>query len=337
MSARGASVAELDDAAFRARLAPLAREVLPGGGEHRPAASDQPKPRSKSHLAAVSRTTVLGASAQPAADMWTADRPARGRRRRILAAVPVAAVLVIAGGIHVRRPSFTPSDYNVSSGASAGHDAPGAAVPSAAVASSALAMQSAVTRPSAPLAPSNAAWLHAAATLPAAVVSSAASMQSAVKAPPAIAAMSGAAAPHAVASSAAVPSSAAVASSGAAAPSVAAAASVAAVSSAPVVLSTAAARAEDIVSVLLRRGDAALASGDIAAARMVYERAAAQGSAAAAIQIGKTYDVAFLLEIGARGTQADQAKAAAWFRKAAAFGDAAPGGRPRRLEGKVAP
>ena len=63
---------------------------------------------------------------------------------------------------------------------------------------------------------------------------------------------------------------------------------------------------EDMVVLLMRRGNTAIADGDIIAARMLYERAAALGSAAAATSVGKTYDVEFLLHAGARGIPADQ-------------------------------
>ena len=48
----------------------------------------------------------------------------------------------------------------------------------------------------------------------------------------------------------------------------------------------------------------------------------------------KTYDVAFLLQAGARGIRADQATAAFWFRKAAALGDAEGRERLVRIEGQ---
>jgi TPR repeat protein len=64
-----------------------------------------------------------------------------------------------------------------------------------------------------------------------------------------------------------------------------------------------------------------LALGDISAARLFYERAAALGSARAAAALGKTYDAAFLASIQAKGIVADQSTAIAWYRKAAALGD----------------
>lgn len=80
--------------------------------------------------------------------------------------------------------------------------------------------------------------------------------------------------------------------------------------------------AQKMVGLLLQRGQAALAVNDIIAARLMFERAAMLGSAAAATAAGKTYDIQFLLEAGVRGVPADRVSAAAWYRKAAALGDA---------------
>jgi hypothetical protein len=94
---------------------------------------------------------------------------------------------------------------------------------------------------------------------------------------------------------------------------------------------------DPMISLLLRRGDAALADGDIIAARLMYERAAGLGSATAATSAGKTYDIDFLLQAGARGIQPDQTAAAAWFRKAAALGDPEASARLARIEGRPRP
>jgi hypothetical protein len=75
------------------------------------------------------------------------------------------------------------------------------------------------------------------------------------------------------------------------------------------------------VAALLARGDALIAIGDVATARLVYQRAAAHASARAATATGKTYDRRFLQAIGAIGVVADPDAAAAWYRKGAALGD----------------
>ncbi|MBV9785810.1 MAG: AAA family ATPase [Acidisphaera sp.] len=83
-----------------------------------------------------------------------------------------------------------------------------------------------------------------------------------------------------------------------------------------------------LLAALINRGNAAVAEGDLSAARLLYARAAAAGSGPAATAIGKTYDPAFLASIGAKGIQPDQAAAVSWYRKAAALGD---GEAARRL------
>jgi type II secretory pathway predicted ATPase ExeA len=78
-----------------------------------------------------------------------------------------------------------------------------------------------------------------------------------------------------------------------------------------------------IVAALLRRGDALLREGDVAAARLAYERAAAAGSGPAATGAGRTYDPVFLAGIDARGLQGDPVRAADWYRRALELGDGA--------------
>ncbi len=77
-----------------------------------------------------------------------------------------------------------------------------------------------------------------------------------------------------------------------------------------------------MADMLLSRGDALFAVGDVSGARLFYERAAGGGSARAATSLGKTYDPAFLATINARGMQPDPKAAAAWYRTATALGDA---------------
>ena len=74
-------------------------------------------------------------------------------------------------------------------------------------------------------------------------------------------------------------------------------------------------------SALLARGDELIAIGDVATARVVYERAAALKSGRGATSTGRTYDPRFLHQIGAVGVVPDPAAAAAWYRKGAALGD----------------
>jgi hypothetical protein len=74
-------------------------------------------------------------------------------------------------------------------------------------------------------------------------------------------------------------------------------------------------------SVLLEKGDRLLAIGDIASARLLYETAAAGGSARGALLAGMTHDPAYLRSLGARGVTGDPTRAAAWYEKAAKLGD----------------
>ncbi len=64
-----------------------------------------------------------------------------------------------------------------------------------------------------------------------------------------------------------------------------------------------------------------VARRDISAARLLYERAATAGDGRAAAALARTYDPAFLAEVGAHGIVADASLALAWYRKAASLGD----------------
>ncbi len=77
-----------------------------------------------------------------------------------------------------------------------------------------------------------------------------------------------------------------------------------------------------VAEIMVRRADALLHLGDISAARLLYERAAAAGSGHAATAMGKTFDAAFLAEVGAVGMGADPTLAATWYRRAIELGDA---------------
>jgi hypothetical protein len=72
---------------------------------------------------------------------------------------------------------------------------------------------------------------------------------------------------------------------------------------------------------LLDAGDARLADGDIASARLYYERAAEAGNARAARVLGNSYDPIFLVRWGVRGMNSDNEEAARWYQLAGALGD----------------
>jgi hypothetical protein len=72
-----------------------------------------------------------------------------------------------------------------------------------------------------------------------------------------------------------------------------------------------------------------IASGDLAAARLVLRRAANAGDAHAAMTLAGTYDPAVLEKLGVHGFVPDAAMARVWYEKAKKFGSAVA---PQRLE-----
>lgn len=73
---------------------------------------------------------------------------------------------------------------------------------------------------------------------------------------------------------------------------------------------------------LLKRGDALFAQGDLTGARLYYEMAAAAGNPKAALALARTHDPLVHERLRVRGLAADPDQAVAWYRKAAAAGDA---------------
>ena len=73
------------------------------------------------------------------------------------------------------------------------------------------------------------------------------------------------------------------------------------------------------VSMLLNRGDSLLGKGDIASARLFYQRAAEAGNAQAALRLGNTYDPAFLERAQLR-VHGDRALALFWYQRARELG-----------------
>jgi hypothetical protein len=87
---------------------------------------------------------------------------------------------------------------------------------------------------------------------------------------------------------------------------------------------------------LVTRGGQLLATGDIAAARVFFERAAEQGNAAAATAAGKTFDPLYLEEAHVRGIRGDPVAAAKWYRRASAAGDKEADVRMKKLIARYA-
>jgi len=85
---------------------------------------------------------------------------------------------------------------------------------------------------------------------------------------------------------------------------------------------TAASRALDSaeIDILLKQGQQFVAAGDFVTARLVFQRAAEAGNAAAALALGATFDPIVLSRLGVRGVDADVGKARVWYQKAKEFG-----------------
>ena len=71
---------------------------------------------------------------------------------------------------------------------------------------------------------------------------------------------------------------------------------------------------------LLSRGDIFLRAGDIASARLFYERAADAGDGQAALRVGATFDPTFLASVGLRNVSGDLDKARFWYHRARSLG-----------------
>jgi len=76
----------------------------------------------------------------------------------------------------------------------------------------------------------------------------------------------------------------------------------------------------DELATLLKRAKGMIAIGDIAAARLLLERAAGAQEASAALLLAQTYDPAVLGTPDARSITPDPAAARDWYQKAARFG-----------------
>jgi hypothetical protein len=88
------------------------------------------------------------------------------------------------------------------------------------------------------------------------------------------------------------------------------------------------------IAALEARGDASLATGDVASARLFYERAADSGEAQAAVRLGKTFDPLFLDRPRLRGVSGDLGMALFWYRRARDLGATEVERRLKTLETK---
>jgi hypothetical protein len=76
------------------------------------------------------------------------------------------------------------------------------------------------------------------------------------------------------------------------------------------------------LAALVARGDEFFVTGDVASARLFYERAADAGDAQAALRMGESFDPGFLDQARVRGAKGDPAKAISWYRRARELGSA---------------
>jgi hypothetical protein len=75
------------------------------------------------------------------------------------------------------------------------------------------------------------------------------------------------------------------------------------------------------LAALVARGDGFLATGDVASARLFFERAADAGDSRAAMRMALTYDGAVLERVGVRGLHGDPERASFWYRRARDLGE----------------
>jgi TPR repeat protein len=74
------------------------------------------------------------------------------------------------------------------------------------------------------------------------------------------------------------------------------------------------------IKLFITRGEQLMATGDIVAARTVFQRAAESDEAMAALALGAAYDPNVLARLGVVGISADLEKARAWYQKAESLG-----------------
>ncbi|MBO0740196.1 MAG: sel1 repeat family protein [Hyphomicrobiaceae bacterium] len=82
---------------------------------------------------------------------------------------------------------------------------------------------------------------------------------------------------------------------------------------------------------LVKKGDEQLAEGNIAAARLFYERAADAGLAQGAMALAGTFDATELAQLGVRGIQPDPKQARRWYERAQQLGASEAEERLRRI------
>ena len=88
------------------------------------------------------------------------------------------------------------------------------------------------------------------------------------------------------------------------------------------------------IATLLERGNALSRTGDVASARLFYERAADAGEAQGAVRLAETFDPVFLYRAYLRGVRSDFDAAVFWYRRARELGATEVADRLKALEAK---
>jgi hypothetical protein len=90
----------------------------------------------------------------------------------------------------------------------------------------------------------------------------------------------------------------------------------------------------DEIAMLVTRGKGFLKDGDLASARLLFQRAAAAENADAAFMLGTTFDPRFIGRMGVVGMEPDVARAREWYKKAAELGSADASQQLATLQGR---
>lgn len=92
---------------------------------------------------------------------------------------------------------------------------------------------------------------------------------------------------------------------------------------------------QDELNLMIKRGEEFVATGDLAAARLVLERAARAQNARAAFALASTYDPAVLEKMKVVGTPGDLELAIMWYERAKQYGSKDAGQRLTALAGRM--
>jgi hypothetical protein len=90
----------------------------------------------------------------------------------------------------------------------------------------------------------------------------------------------------------------------------------------------------DEIAMLVTRGKDFLKVGDLASARLLFQRAATAGNAEAAFVLGTTFDPLFIRRMGVVGMEPDLARAREWYKRAAALGSVDASQQLATLQGR---